>query len=99
MGITLIFKNKPHLPYGRNSRGQFVPPEQGRRSIFVPSFGVLEKEEVDYLVEVAKEQEDDRLRMGKISLQKAVLEEVTQKALAAKPGQRAKTIDKLLKGE
>ena len=61
MGLTLIFKNKPRLPYGNKDRGRFVPPEKGRRAIFVPSFGVLEKEEVDYIVEASQEKEDERI--------------------------------------
>lgn len=91
MGIQLIFKNKERLPYGSNSRGKMIASESGRRAIFVPSFGALEKEEVEYLVEAAKEQEDDRLRKGKISVQKAALEAVTNEVRKAKPGQRAKT--------
>ena len=96
MGITLIFKNKPYLPYGSNSRGAFIPAEKGRRAIFVPSFGVLEKEEVDYLVEVAQEQEDGRVKRPKISEQKEALENVTRAARAEKAGKRAKLVKEII---
>jgi hypothetical protein len=98
MGITLIFKDRERLPYGSGSRGKFIPPENGRRAIFVPSFGVLEKEEVDYLVEAEKEKEDERLRSGKISLQKALLEEVVTEVKKAKPGERGKRAKEIMEG-
>ena len=96
--MELIFKHKERLPYGSNSRGKFIPPENGRRAIFVPSFGVLEKEEVDYLVEASQEQEDDRIRKDKTSDQKKQLEEVTEAVLKAPAGKRAALARELAKG-
>ena len=90
MSLTLIFKQKERLPYGDKSRGKFIPPEKGRRAIFVPSFGALEKEEVDYTVEAAQEQEDERIRKGGISESKAKLEAVANIMRQAPERERAK---------
>ncbi len=98
MGITLIFKNKERLPYGNKDRGKFIPQEKGRRSIFVPSFGVLEKEEVDYLVEGAQEQEDERIKKGTKSKQKEELEQVAIAMKQAPEGKRAKMGRDIIKG-
>ena len=94
--LGFIFKQKERLPYGQGERGQFIPPENGRRAIFVPSFGTMEKEEIDYVVEGAKEEENERIKRGKISIQKAMLEEVTQAVRKAPRGQRAKTAKRIL---
>jgi len=96
--MELIFKNKPTLPYGHNDRGKFIPAEKGRRAIFVPSFGVLEKEEVEYLTEAAQEQEDTRLRKGRVSRQKEQLEQVTEAVRHAPNGRRAELARKIAQG-
>ena len=88
--ITLIFKDKERLPYGSNSRGQFIPPEKGRRAIFVPSFGTMEKEEIKEIVQIAQEQEDERIKKVGISPTKRKLMLVTEATLKAKPGERVK---------
>ncbi len=90
-GISIIIKHKEQLPYGNNSRGKFLPSEKGRRAIFVPSFGVLEKEEVDYLVEASQEKEDERIKKGTKSQQKEELEQVATAMLRAPEGKRAET--------
>ena len=97
MSITLIFKDKQRLPYGSNSRGRMIPPEKGRRAIFVPSFGVLEKEEVDYLVEAAQEQEDDRIKNGVKSQQKEELGQIATAMRQAPEGKRAQTGRNIMK--
>ncbi len=97
MGLTIIIKNKERLPYGSNSRGKFIPPEKGRRAIFVPSFGVLEKEEVDYLIEASQEKEDERLKKTPHTETMEQIEKVAQIALQAKSLDRAKAIKELLR--
>ncbi len=89
MSITLIFKNKERLPYGSGSRGKFVPPENGRRGIFVPSWGALEKEEIDYIVTAEQEKEDERIKKREQSITKQKLEYVTATVLQAPEGKRA----------
>ena len=95
--LSVIVKNKERLPLGNKNKGQFIPPEEGRRAIFVPSYGTMEKEEVDYVVEVAKEQEDERIKRKEVSQQKAMLEDVTLAVRQAPNKQRAKTAQKIIK--
>lgn len=94
--INFVVKNKERLPYGDKDRGKLVPPEKGRRAIFVPSFGTMEKEEVDYVVEVAQEQEDERIRKNESSEQKEQLESVVNAARNAPAGKRAETAQKII---
>ena len=96
--LGIIVRQKERLPLGNKDRGKFVETEKGRRAIFVPSFGVLEKEEVDYLVEVAQGQEDDRLKNKPISQQKGELEQVAQAMLDTPVGKRAKTGREIIEG-
>ena len=97
MGITLIFKTKPRLPYGSGSKGKFIPPEKGRRAIFVPSYGTMEKEEVEYIVGTAQEQEDERIKRGYKSEQKERLEQVVGAVRQAPQGKRAKLAREIIK--
>jgi len=94
--IGIIIKNKERLPYGNKDRGKFIPPEKGRRAIFVPSFGTMEKEEVDYVVEVAQEEEDERLKKNEKSEQKEQLESVVDAARRAPRGKRAETARQII---
>ena len=96
-GIGIVIKSKERLPYGSNSRGKFIPAEKGRRSIFVPSFGALEKEEVDYIVEASQEQEDERIRKGRKSEKKEQLEQVVEAVRRAPKGERAKTAKEIMR--
>lgn len=96
---NFIVKHKEHRPYGDKAEGKFIPSEKGRRAIFVPSFGTMEKEEVDYVVEVAQEQEDERLKRPWISPTKQRLEAITQIARNAPRGERKKAINEVLKEE
>ena len=91
-------KHKENLPYGNGSRGKFIEAEKGRRSIFVPSWGSMEKEEIDEVVEVAQEQEDERVQSKKKSQLKVNIENLTQAAMQAPPGERAKTVRELRDG-
>jgi len=88
--LGIIVKQKEQLPLGDKSRGRLVPSENGRRAIFVPSWGAMEKEEVDYIVEVAQGQEDERIKRNKVSAQRLALETVTREVRKAPRGKRAK---------
>lgn len=96
---NFIVKGKDRLAYGNKDRGKFIPSEKGRRAIFVPSFGTMEREEIDDIVLAAQEQEDDRIKKGERTQLKQNLENLTQAALSAPKGQRAKTIREILKEE
>jgi len=97
-GISVRVTHKEKLPYGNGSKGRLIEPEKGRRSIFVPSWGSMEKEEIDYVVEVAQEQEDERIQSKKKSQLKVNIENLTQAAMQAPPGERAKTVRELRDG-
>jgi len=94
----IIINESESLPYGSGSRGKFIPSEKGRRPIFVPSFGSMEREEIDYVVEVAQGQEDERLQKNEKSIQKESLENVVEAARRAPSGERAKTARELIGG-
>lgn len=98
-GIGFFIKKKDRLAYGDKDRGKFIPSEKGRRAIFVPSFGTMERQEIDDIVLAAQEQEDERLKRGEKTQLKENLENLTQAALSAPKGQRAKVIKEILKEE
>ena len=95
IGIMKV-KHKESLPYGEKSRGRLVPAEEGRRAIFVPSWGSMEKEEIDYVVEEAQGQEDERIKKNKKSATKERLEKVVEATRQAPRGKRAETAQKLI---
>jgi len=96
---NFIVREKQRLPYGDKDRGRFVEAEKGRRAIFVPSFGTMEREEIDDIVLAAQEKEDERIKRGEKSQIKENLENITQVALSAPRGKRAKAIKEILKEE
>ena len=96
--VNFVVKHKERLPYGNKDRGRYVKGGNGRRDIFVPSFGTMEKEEIDYVVEVAQEQEDERLKRPEKTPQKENLEYVANEMLKAPKGKRAKTAREIIDG-
>lgn len=96
MGVTLIFKNKERHPLGNNANGRIIPPEKGRSAIYVPSFGVLEKEEIDDVVLAAQEKEDTRIKKEIKRPTQERLEAITQIVLQAPEGERAKVARELI---
>ena len=95
---NFIMKKKERLPYGEGDRGKFIPSEKGRRAIFVPSWGTMEKEEIDYVVEVAQGQEDERLSSRDKSVTKDNLEQLVGAAQRVKKGERGNAIKERLRG-
>lgn len=97
---NFVVKNKQRLPYGDKAQGKVVPAEKGRHAIYVPSFGILEQEEIDDIISAAQEKEDNRLKQREFaSPQKEALSNLTQAALQAPQGKRKQTIDKILGGK
>ena len=88
-------EHKENLPLGNKSRGRFIPPDGNRSGILVPSFGALEKEEVDYIAEASLEKERNRVRKSE---QKDALENVTKALLSSPQGKRHETLNKILGG-
>mgnify|MGYP001558337451 CR=1 FL=1 len=97
--ITLIFKNKKHLRYGKGDKGVLIPPDQGRRGVFVPSFGAMEKEEIEEVVLAAQEKEDGRIKKRQKSAAQEKLEQVLEQTLKAEPGERAKTAREIIEAQ
>ena len=95
--IGTIIRPSEVLPCGSKSRGKLIPPENGRRAIFVPSFGVLEKEEVDYYVEKAQDDEDTRIKKNEITPMKENISNLTKAAREAPSGKRSQTIRNIIK--
>jgi len=91
--MELIFKEREWTgPLGRNSRGIFVPKEGERRAIFIPSWGLLEEKEIDYILEAEQEKEADRMKRRNISLTRLQMNEIVEKALTLPAGTRQKYI-------
>ncbi len=102
MSITLIFKDRERQRYGSGSKGKFIShKETGGMDIFVPSFGTMEQDEVDYVAEGALEKEQARVRHKEVreSKTKEIIQSLTNLALQTKQGQRAKVINKVLRKE
>ena len=98
MSVTLIFKNKTSLPYGNGSRGRYIShTETGGSDIFVPSFGAMEKEEVDYVVEGAIEKERARVKRRETTRTRELLESYVGLAHRTKPGKRGEAIREAMK--
>jgi hypothetical protein len=85
----IIVHSSESLPLGNKSRGRFIPPHNGMPGILVPSFGLLEKEEVDYLTEGMIEKHKNEVR---VSETKTNLERLTKLARNTPRGKRAKII-------
>ena len=66
----------------------------GKRQIYVPSYGLLEKEEIDYILEAEQEIEGNRIRT--LTENRAFMEELVNAALQAPPGKRAQLIKEML---
>lgn len=98
-----IIRAKEQLPYGSGSRGRFIPAEEtGGRSVFVPSFGSMEKEEVDYVTEVAVEQEKERIAKNlheehRDYKTKEAMANIVKQSKKAPEGKRKETMERILK--
>jgi hypothetical protein len=91
------------LPYGTGSRGKFVPAEEtGGLPVYVPSWGAMEKEEVDYVAEAAVAKERERVAKGKPHNEqnaktKEALGNIVKIGKSQKEGQRLKTMERIKK--
>lgn len=95
--IGVIVKTPERLPYGTGSRGRYITSEEtGGHSILIPSFGALEKEEVDYVAEAAIEEERDRVAKKQPSEKQQALRNIVVETLKAPKGKRKATMDKII---
>ncbi len=95
----IVMVERERLPLGSGSRGRFVShAETGGMDIFVPSFGTMEKEEVDFVTQGAVEKEKARVRHQRTERRaEKQIGELISLAYATKPGQRLKTIKEAAK--
>ena len=96
--LSFHIKTKEQLPLGNGSRGRFISSQEtGGLAILVPSFGALEKEEVDYVAEEAIYAEKERLKKPEPRLTKTALQNVVTETLKAPEGKRKKTLEQITK--
>ena len=91
-----IIKTKEQLPYGTGSRGRLLSAEEtGGLPILIPSFGALEKEEIDYVAEAAIEREHERVKKEPPRASKVAIHNMVTEAKKAPEGKRKSTMDKI----
>ncbi len=96
--IGVIVKTPEQLRLGNKSRGRFISSEEtGGMSILIPSFGALEKEEVDYVAEEAIYREKERQKKSEPRLTTVALQNVMAETLKAPKGKRKKTLERITK--
>lgn len=96
-----IVQDKKRLPLGTGSAGRMVTSkETGGMGVFIPSFGAMEQEEVDYIAEGAIEKEKSRVKKSKKTIQRknqAVVQAFVDLANRTPRGQKSKAIKQALK--
>ena len=96
--LNIQFKGRERLRYGSNAPSRFVRGENGERDLVVLSDGLLEKQEIDYIVEANKEKEENRLKNKKPSETNQTIGALIHEAQKAPRGKRGETIDRILEG-
>lgn len=95
--LSIRVKHTEQLPLGNKSRGRFISHEEtGGSDILIPSWGALEKEEIDYIAEVAIEKEKSRVRNSPM---KKKMEDVTKVLMNTPKGKRREKLDEITGGE
>ena len=96
--IGIRFKTTERLPLGNKSRGRYLTSEEtGGMPILIPSFGALEKEEVDYTAEAAIESERERVKATPPRDSQVALANVVTEARKAPKGKRKETMQRITK--
>src|SRR3990167_4495881 len=97
--IKFVYKKRQRL--GSESEGKVIlGKETGGLDIFIPSWGALEQQEVDYIAEGAIEKEKDRVKKKKKTVQRrnqALVQAYVNLANATPKGKKAKTIRQAIK--
>ena len=92
----IIVNHKENLPYGNKSRGRFISSEEtGGSGILIPSWGALEKEEIDDIAEAAIEKEKTKVRKSPM---KDNMEAVTRVLLSTPKGKRREKLNEITGG-
>ena len=87
--MSIHVKNKEKQLLGNKSRGRFIKTDKGQPDILIPSYGLLEKEEIDYIAEANIEKEKNRVRQ---SPTKEKMEKVVKTLLTTPKGERRKKL-------
>jgi hypothetical protein len=94
--ISIRSKSREQLPLGNKSRGRYLTHEEtGGADVFIPSFGALEKEEIDYIAEAEIEKEKTRVRRTPM---KENMEKVVGAMMRAPKGKRGEKFDEIQEG-
>ena len=92
---------KERLPLGNGSMGKVLTKKDtGGLDIFIPSYGLMEQAEVDYIAEGAIEKEKERVKINKQGPRndnQARLQAYSNLALRAPKGQRHKVLQEAMK--
>ena len=93
-----VFHESERLPLGNKSRGRYLSSkETGGVPILIPSWGVLEKEEIDYIAEAAISEEKERVRRAPPRDSQVALGNLVKETKKAPKGKRKLTMDKIIK--
>ena len=91
-------KHNESLPCGNGSEGRYVSSQEtGGLPVFIPSWGAMEKEEVDYVAGMAIDKERARVKGKQKSSTKERLEQVAAVARQAPRGERAEAAQEIIK--
>ena len=90
--MSVQVKNKDRLPLGNKSGGRYIKTEKGQPDILIPSYGLLEKEEIDYIAEANIEKEKNRVR---VSPTKEKMEKVVKTILTTPKHERRKKLHEI----
>ncbi len=94
--IGVIVRTPERLPYGNKSRGRLLSAEEtGGLPILIPSFGALEKEEIDDVAAGAIEREHERVKNSPPRATKVAIHNLVTEAKKAPEGKRKSTMDRI----
>lgn len=96
-----IIQGKKQLPFGTGSPGRMIThKETGGMGVYIPSYGSMEQDEVDYIAEGAIEKEKARVKKKKKSIQResqALVQAYVDLANKTPRGQKAKVLRQAIK--
>jgi putative FmdB family regulatory protein len=98
--VVKFTQGKKRLQYGSGSAGRMITSkETGGMGVFIPSYGALEQEEVDYIAEGAIEKEKTRVKNKKKTPRRnqSIVQAYVNLANKTKKGQKAKAIREAMK--
>ena len=61
--ISIIVRNPTRRALGSGAPTTYIPPKDGKMGVLIPSAGLLEQAEMDYLVEAETEKQKNQKRV------------------------------------